>query len=183
MKEPIAVNRYTMTKALFYEGMLRTWKERTGKTTKTLLFVLAGLWIVLAVLTLILRESPAFLVVEFFVLGLIALWVEVLLPRQKAGKAFKRFQARYFDNLERTTECFEDDVVIHAGDNEIEVDYGEITEILQTEHLLILVSSDKTGVMLTHNGFDVGDEKTLLAHIRAAHPQECMKRYIDNLHR
>ena len=170
MNEPIAINRYTMTKALFYEGMLRTWRERTGKTTRTVLLVLAGLWVALAVLTLILQQTVAFLVVEFFVLGLIGLWLAVYLPRQKAGKAFRSLKARYSDDLERTTACFADYLVIHAGDNETELDYGEIETVLQTEHLLILIAGDKTGVMLTHDGFEIGMEEALLDAIRAAKP-------------
>lgn len=165
--EPLAEHRYTLTKQLFYEGMLRTMQESYGKTAKKLVLLLAGLWLLFAAVTLLLRESFAFVLVEFAALGLIALWLAVYLPRNKARRAFRHMQEHNGGGMERTTRFYDDHLVISVADTETRLAYGQISQILHSPRLLILIACDKTGVMLTHDGFVQGSEDAILTRIRS----------------
>lgn len=163
--EPI-VHRCTMTKALFYEGMQVVLRDGYEKTAKKLILLLTGLWAIFFAVTLILKESMAFVLVESVVLGLIALWLLVYMPRRRANRAWKRLILRCGDDLERTTTCYDDRLTILAAGNETTVQYAEIAKILRTPHLLVLVDQNKTGVMLTHNGFTSGSEAELESNMK-----------------
>ena len=166
MMEPLAENRYTLTKELFSEGMRRVIAENYGKTAKRAVLALLGAWIVLAVVTIVLRQSPVYIAVEAVVLALAALWVSVYIPRAKTRAAWKKLSALYGDNLERTTRFYEDRLVVDAAGREIALAYEEIARVLSSERLLILVSADKTGILVKRDSFIRGSEQTTLAIIR-----------------
>ena len=75
--EPLAENRFTVTKELFYEGMLRVVRESHGPFIKKVMLVLAAAWAVLAAFTLLKRGSLAYAVVELVVVVLIGVWLSV----------------------------------------------------------------------------------------------------------
>ena len=157
--DPFAVNRFTITKSLFVEGMLRVSAERYGKFAKKAAVFLGGLWAVLLIVTLVLRSSLLFVLGEFVIIGLIILWLCVYMPRQRAGRAFKALQDRCGGDMERETRFYEDRLEIEGIEKTIA--YSEIAEVLTSKRLLVLVCEDKTGVLLSLEGFVVGDETTV----------------------
>ena len=62
--ELLAENRFTITKSLFYEGMLRVFQERFGPFTKKVLTVLAVLWAIMAAVTLFFSGSLSYALFE-----------------------------------------------------------------------------------------------------------------------
>ena len=166
MNQTFAENEMTLDKALFYEGMGAIQKESYGKSIKKLLLVLAGLWVVLSVVTLRISGSPAYSLAELVVLGLIAFWMGVYLPRNKAKRAFAKLQEKYGEDLSRTTLFFEESFVVEAGGYETSFRYEEIEKTYETKHLLVLVDENKTGVMLDLQGFTKGSKEDVLQKIR-----------------
>ena len=159
--DPLAVNRFTITKSLFVEGMLRVSAERYGKFAKKAAVFLGGLWVVLLIVTLVLRSSLLFVLGEFVIIGLIILWLCVYMPRHRAGRAFKALQDRCGGDMERETRFYEDRLEIETSEIEKTIEYSQITEILTSKRLMVLVCEDKTGVLLSLEGFIVGDEMTV----------------------
>ena len=84
--ELLAENRFTITKSLFYEGMLRVSRESIGPFAKKVLLVLAVLWAVLAAVTLMGSGSPVYALVELIIVVLIGIWLCVYIPRNKARR-------------------------------------------------------------------------------------------------
>ena len=156
---PLAVNRFTITKSLFVEGMLRVSAERYGKFAKKAAVFLGGLWVVLLIVTLVLRSSLLFVLGEFVIIGLIILWLCVYMPRHRAGRAFKALQDRCGGDMERETRFYEDRLEIEGIEKTIA--YSEIAEVLTSKRLLVLVCEDKTGVLLSLEGFVVGDAEAV----------------------
>ena len=162
--EPLAENRFTITKELFYEGMLRVIKESYGPFAKKIMLVLAAAWAVLAAFTVFQRGSLSYAVVELVVIVLIGVWLSVFVPRNKARRAWAAMEARGSD-LERITRFYPSYLEADNGIEEITVFYEDIRQILQSEHLLVLLSVEKVGVLVARDGFVSGDTAAVQALI------------------
>ena len=162
--EPLAENRFTITKELFYEGMLRVVKESYDPFRKKIILVLAAAWAILAAATVFMRGSLSYAVVELVVVVLIGVWLSVLVPRNKARRAWAALESRGGD-LERVTRFYPDCLEADNGSEEITVFYEDIRQILQSEHLLVLLSVEKVGVLVARDGFITGDTAAVQALI------------------
>ncbi len=70
--EPLAENRFVITKELYYEGALRVDWERMGPFIKKVMLALAAAWAVLAAATLFSQGSVVFVLIELAVIALVA---------------------------------------------------------------------------------------------------------------
>ena len=141
--EPLAENRFVITKELYYEGALRVDRERMGPFTKKTMLALAAAWAILAAATLISRGSAVFVLIE----------------------------GRCGTDLERVTRFYEDRLEIDGAGAEVTIPYEEVGQFLSSEHLLILLSTDKKGVLLARDGFVTGSAdlaRELIEQYRAA---------------
>ena len=163
--ELLAENRFTITKELFYEGMLRVIKESYGPFTKRIMLVLAAAWAVLAAVTLMGSGSLSYAVAEFVVVVFIGIWLSVFVPRNKARRAWSALENRSGTDLERVTRFYPNYLEADNGVEEITVFYEDIRQILQSEHLLVLLSVEKVGVLVARDGFVSGDTAAVQALI------------------
>lgn len=163
--EPLAENRFTLTKKLFYEGMLRVMKENYGPFVKTIILVLAAVWAVLAVITLLGSGRVYFLVLEFVVVVLIGVWLSVFMPRSKAKQAWTKMKSRSEAEMERVTRFYPEYLVADNGAEEITVFYEDIGKTLQSEHLLVILNVEKMGILVERDGFVSGDMAAVQALI------------------
>ena len=154
--EPVAVNRFTITKPLFYEGMLRVTRERLGPFIKKVLIVLAVLWALLAAVTLLTKASASYAVVELAVLVAVGVWLCVYIPRNQARRAWKALESKSGGEMERVTRFFPDCLRIESGGETTTIAYDDVLEQLLTEHLLILTCREKVGVLIARDGFVTG---------------------------
>ena len=164
--EPLAENRFTITKELFYEGMLRVTRESYGPFIKKIMLVLAAAWAVLAVVTLLGSGSLSYAVVELVVVVLIGVWLSVFVPRNKARRAWAAMENRSGGDLERVTRFYPSYLEADNASEEITVFYEDIRQILQSEHLLVLLSVEKVGVLVARDGFVSGDAVAVQALIK-----------------
>ncbi len=162
MSEPIAVNHYTLTKALFYEGNKRVSKETYSRFALRMVLIMAGAWILVAVVTLLTNPSIVFLAVEALVLVLASLWVAVYTPWNKRRKAYRQFVELYGEDAERTTVFYADRLVVNPEGREITVAYADIGKTLTTEHLLIFITAANKGILVSRDGFVSGTEKEIV---------------------
>lgn len=152
----LAENRFTITKSLFIEGMLRVSTESYGKLAKKAVLLLAAAWLVLTAVTLWNSQSLGYVVIEFLVLCLAALWISVFMPRNKANRAFKLLEDKCGGDLERVTRFYEERLEVEALGSQTVVFYSEIKQILRSKHLMVLVSENKKGIMLKLDSFTCG---------------------------
>lgn len=158
--EPLAINSFTITKSLFYEGMLRVSRESYGKFARKALLVLAGLWLVLLVITLV-ADGNIFQTLGYLaVMAFAGIWICVIMPRNNAKRAFAKLTAQS-GVLERTTCFYEDHLQITAENSITTIEYLQVSQILTSKRLLILTCEDKRGILLLLNGFSVGDAQTI----------------------
>ena len=163
--ELLAENRFTITKELFYEGMLRVIKESYDPFVKKIMLVLAVAWAVLAAVTLMGSGSLSYMVVELVVVVSIGVWLCVFVPRNKARRAWTALENRCGADLERVTRFYPSYLEADNGIEEITVFYEDIRQILETEHLLVLLSVEKVGVLVARDGFVSGDAAAVQALI------------------
>ena len=163
--ELLAENRFTVTKELFYEGMLRVIKESYDPFRKKIMLALAVAWAVLAAVTVFQRGSLSYAVVELVVVVFIGVWLSVLVPRSKARRAWAALENRCGADLERATRFYPSYLEADNGIEEITVFYEDIRQILETEHLLVLLSVEKVGVLVARDGFISGDTVAVQALI------------------
>ena len=155
--EPFAVNRFTMTKKLYYEGMLCSIKERVGPFTKKALKVLAILWVLLAAVTLLTKNSPLYAIIELVIMVLLGLWLCVYMPRNQAKRAWKTIEDKGDEYLERVTRFFPRYMEISRGSETTTILYEHIHQILMTGHLMIVKCEDTLSILIPRDGFITGD--------------------------
>ena len=165
MMELLAENRFTITKSLFYEGMLRVSKESLGPFTKKVLLVLAILWTVMAAVTLFHSGSPVYALMELIIVVLIGVWLCVYIPRNKARRAWAALESRCGTDLERVTRFYPSYLEIDSAGEETTVFYEDIRQILLSKNLLVLTCVDKMGVLIARDGFITGNAATAQALI------------------
>ena len=159
----LAENRYDLTRDLFYEGMGRVLEKTYGKTANRAVLALLAAWLLLTAATLLLKQSPVYIAVEAVVLALLALWIKVYVPRRKIRAAWKKLDASRLPNKERTTRFYDDHLVVQTANREVEIPWEDIDEVLTSERLLIIIATDKTGVLVKRDAFVKGSESTVLA--------------------
>ena len=172
MKTVLAENRFILTKTLFYEGMRRVSAASYGKTVKKLLIGVALLWLALSVWTVRRSGSVSYALMELAVLAAVSLWLAVLLPRGRARRAWKTMEDNGSAEAERITEFFDGHLEVNTGLRTVSLAYGEIAEILHTDSLLLLISREKTGIMLKKDAFTRGTEETVLQLIEEAQKED-----------
>lgn len=160
--EPLAENRFTITKSLFYEGMQRVFKERFGPFTKKVLLVLAVLWAIVAAVTLFYSGSPAYALMELVIVVLIGVWMCVYMPRNRARRAWSALRGRCGTDLERVTRFYPSYMEIDSGGEETTVFYEDVRQILTSKNLLVLTCANKVGVLVARDGFITGDMASTL---------------------
>ena len=165
MTDPIALNRFTLTKELFYEGNKRTSRETYSRFALRMVLIMTGAWVIIAVVTLLTRPNIVFLAVEALVLILASLWVAVYTPWRKRKKAYNAFLELYGEDPERTTVFYEDRLVVNPEGREITVPYADLAKTLTSEHLLIFITNASKGVLVSRDGFVKGSETELLSLI------------------
>lgn len=160
-----AENRFTVTKELFYEGMLRISRDSYGKFAAKAMLVFSGIWLALLAFTLISSGSMTNVFFCLFVIVLIGIWLCLWTPRNNAKKAWKNLQSSYGSSVKRITRFYEEHLEISGDCPEKTVAYSDIREIKQSKNLLILICADKVGIMLALDGFTTGDIHTVQALI------------------
>lgn len=165
MNEPVAINQFTLTKELFYEGNKRTSKETYSRFALRMVLIMTGAWVVIAVVTLLTRPSIVFLAVEALVLILASLWVAVYTPWRKRKKAYNAFLELYGEDPERTTAFYEDRLVVNPEGREVTVPYADLAKTLTTDRLLVFITNANKGVLVSRNGFIKGSETDLISLI------------------
>lgn len=170
--EHLAENRFTITKSLFYEGMLRISREGYGKAAGKAMLVFLGMWLALLVFTVTTGGNLSQTMSYLILVALIGLWLCILMPRSNARRAWRTLEARHGDSLERITRFYTDHLEIEGEGVAKTVFYSDILQIRQSRRLLILVCQDKAGILLALDGFTGTNPQQVKALIEGAKDKE-----------
>lgn len=165
---PKAENRFTVTKDLFMEGMLRVSRDSYGKYAAKCMLVFAAVWAALLVFTLSSGGNMGNVLFCLGVVVLIGFWICVWTPRNHAKKAWKAQQSKYGDSMKRITTFYEDRLEIRGDCAEKTVTYDDIKEIKESKNLILLICYDKMGILLSQTGFTQGNADTVRELIEKA---------------
>lgn len=166
---PVFENRFTMTKALFYEGTLRNLRDTYGKSALKAMLLFLAVWAALLIFTLSGGGTFSQTLLPLFTIGVIGLWLLVLNPRSRARQAWKTVQARYGDSQDRVTLFYRDHLELAGSGLQKSIHYTQVREIKFSRHLMILLCHDNTGVLLALDGFggaDPGEIAALIDSVR-----------------
>ena len=175
--DPIAENRFVLTEDLFWEGMRAVQAVGYMQKIKKLLLPLGALWLLLAGFTLYMGKSGILLLLELVALVLLVLFAAVLLPKRRAKRAFDSLAARTGIAAERVTRFYADHLEVTVSGQTTCIDYLDVEQMLRSPRLIVLVSRDKTGVLLRADTFTLGDENTIEQQIKAAKQAQEGKKY------
>ena len=159
--EKSASNNFRITKQLYMEAMLQISREGYVKAAGKVICLILGLWCVLAVYMLATEKNPEQLVGPLIVIAAVALWVLVGMPRYYARRAWRSLQAKYGTDMERSIDFYEDHMEVHSESVEMKIPYENISKVMHSKRLLILICNDKTGILVARDGFSAGSENTV----------------------
>lgn len=170
--ERLAENQFTITKGLFMEGMLRISRDSYGKAAAKAMLLVLGLWGAFFLYTLAAGGDVAHALLFLVIIGMAGLWLCEGIPRSNANRAWKVLEGKYGSNLHRTTSFYPDHLEIQGEGLEKHISYDQITRILRSRRLLILVCQDKVGILLALDGFTDGNAQQVKALIEGAKDKE-----------
>jgi hypothetical protein len=160
--EKMAENRFTITKKLYMEAMLRMSGVSYGKTAGKIICLILGAWCAFLIYVLATGKNPGQMLGSLGVICAVALWILVGMPRYYARRAWRKLQNQYGTDMERSIVFYADHMEAYSESVEKIISYEDIRQIMQSKHLLILICNDKTGVLVARNGFSAGSEETVL---------------------
>ena len=166
--EPIAVNCITVDKALFAESHAAIFSKRRQKMLLYcgIVFLAFG-FVLLAVQTRF--PVATTLCVPALLSGIIVVIWALTLQKTELRRKYRAFQRINGESSRRTIWCHRTALTVEAeGKAPVEIDYTDIREHRETEHLLLLICADRTGVMLAKDGFEVGSATALLDAVAKA---------------
>ena len=158
--ETKAVNCFTVTKELFTEGMQELLNDEYKPIAKKAIIAVAVVWLLLAAVTVYLKGRLVFTLIELAVALFVCYWLWVLVPKNRVKRAI-RAQEEIPGGGERRIEFYEDRLEADKGEGEtgLILNYEDVAKVLETPNLLILISVNHVGVMVSKSGFIKGDEK------------------------
>ena len=174
MNDILAENRFSLSWQLFFEGMRSVTADSYGSSVRKLLIGLAVLWLALSVWTLSRGAGLAYVLLELAVLAVLTLWLELLLPRSRARRAWRKLEEQGRADAERTTLFFADHLEVQAAGAVKSVSYADLRKTLRSRNLLVLVAGDKTGILIKKDAFALGTEETVLRLIEEAKKEEAL---------
>lgn len=168
MMEPVAVNRITVDHALFAESHSAIFSKKRQKTLLYCGIVFLAFGLVFLVLQARVPVLSA-LCVPTLLTGILVLIWALTLQKSELRRRYKAFRRVNGDASERTVTCHRASLSVDTGRGEpIEIDYTDVREHRETEHLCLLICADHRGVMLAKDGFETGSWDALLAAIDKA---------------
>lgn len=161
--ETVAENEYTMTKKLFFEAMRRMDSEDYMPAVKKSLIVISLLWAALAFVTFRAGGHVAIIVLELLVVLALAWTLLRSIPGKRSKRAWETLRERSGGDLTRRVRFVEDRMEVSPGD--LIINYEDVEKVLESPHMLIIVTGGKRGVMVLKDGFKKGDGDTVKALI------------------
>lgn len=166
--EPIAVNHITVNRALFAESHAAIFSKKRQK----MLFYCGLVFLAFGLIFLAIQvRFPVLssLCVPALLTGIIVLIWALTLQKSELRRKYNAFRRIHGGASERTVTCYRTSLTVDTGKAEpTEIDYADIREHRETEHLCLLICSDHRGVMLARDGFETGSWDILLAAIEKA---------------
>lgn len=167
MNEIRVINEFTMDKALFTEGMQQVIRENYVRSVRRLIAGLFVLWLGLAAFTLVRGGTLFYALAELAVLLAAAFWALFYIPRRKVRKAWKEMEEQYGPEIGRRVTADGEQLESRTGGRTYRTDLRDISQILHSEDLLILIDGQKKGILLKKDAYLSGNEEQLL-HLLAA---------------
>ena len=97
--------------------------------------------------------------------GVIATLSAIFTPLVSAKELEKSAKRLNNGNIEKTRVKFLDNIVMDEGKVHLEVEYNQITEIVQTKNFIVLKTSEQSAVLVLKNGFVKGNENDFMKFI------------------
>lgn len=179
MMEPVAVNHVTITPELFAESHEATFPARRPKT----LLYCGLIFFAFGVAALALKErfpSASGLHLPLLLTGAAVIVWSLTMKKSDLRKKSRAFRQRNGENSRRTITCDRTGLSVDTGKGQpVRIEYTEVTEHRETEHLYLLLCSGHRGVQLARDGFETGSWEALLQAVdRAKQEAEAMKELI-----
>ena len=166
--EPVAVNRITITRELFAESHAAIFSKKRQKTLLCCGIVFFAFGLILLAVQMRLPVASALSFPALLSGAIVVVWA-LTLQKTELRRKYNAFRRRNGDASERVVRCGRNSLTVETGSAQpVEIDYPDIREHRETEHLYLLICSNHTGVMLAKDGFENGSWQALLDAIERA---------------
>ena len=159
----LATNHIEITLDLFQEGMDAISNKRYKALLRKIVIAAAAIFALVGLYTYYKGASLFYLICEFVIIVLLCVYILVFMPRSARKKNYRGMvQRANGDTPRRNLDFFNDHLVIYAeAGRNTNVGYDEIAEIVETKELWVLNCKDNTGVLVSKDGFSMGDFETV----------------------
>ena len=153
-------------KELFLEGMKRLISRDYAPIAKKAVIAIAAVSLLLLGVTVYTGGHIVVTVIELAAASFACCWLLVMVPKRRIKRAWAA-QESSGAVLTRTTRFYEDRMEIEKGTGDtLIVNYEDVADILESQHLLILVNKKGVGVMTAKDAFTKGDSEVVKELIR-----------------
>lgn len=173
----LAESHIEITLPVYREGMNAINGKRFKSLIKKLLIFMIIIFAALTAYNLKKSFNPFVILIEAAIIVLLCVYMIVIMPRSARKKSYRAMCKRSETDVpRRTMEFFEDHLIIYAeAGRKTDVSYEEISEISETPDLWVLICKDRSGVLISKEGFSLGNFETVreaIEKIMAETPDE-----------
>ena len=108
------------------------------------------------------HSKVAYITLTAGVIALLSAFFTPVVSAKELEKAAKRLNN---GNIEKTKVKFLNNIVMDEGKVHLEIEYNQITEIVQTKNFIVLKTSEQSAVLVYKNGFIKGNENDFMKFI------------------
>lgn len=169
---PLAENHVQITKEIFEEYFNAINARGYRKTMKKIAIGLLIVFGAVAVFLVAGGVNPFYLVSQSFFAVVILIWLFYFLPKSRRKSSYAAICRRSGSGTPmRSILFFEDNMVVTSqAEKSLTIEYEDIAELTETEHLYAVISKEKRCVLIDKNGFTKGNAETMKAAIGAKNP-------------
>ena len=162
-----AENSFTVTKELFLEGMRRLVNRDYAPIARKASIAIGVVWVLLLAITIYTHGHLFVAFIELAAAAFACFWLLVMVPKKRIKRAW-RAQESAGGDMKRTTRFYEDRMEVEKTSGDVLIiNYEDVADVMESEHLLIMVNKDRLGVMAAKDSFSKGDAAQVQELIRA----------------
>ena len=166
--EPLAVNRITITRDLFAESHEAVFSVKRQKTLLYCGIVFLAFGLILFLLRSRMQAAAGLYTMLLLTGAIVVVW-SLTLKKSDFRKKYRAFQQKHGEASARVITCDRTGLEIDTGKGEpVRIEYTEVQDHRETEHLYLLLCSGHMGVQLAKDGFQAGSWDALLRAVDRA---------------
>lgn len=153
------INEYTYSEEMIRESLLAKWYDKNKKV-----YIAIALFIVVMLVMAVVKRNWIFLIFVALFIALGAFYE--LIKKRTVNEDVEKAQGLYEDGATSIRVEISDVIRAKSASNEKEIQYSDVTKLINSKNLILIVLKGGTTFTLSKDGFISGDAVECLQYLK-----------------